>query len=151
MGSEFKGISSLSGIAPKATQDSTGNPFSMKPTRCDGCSIIPCSRNRLLRPTSNSSEAIVFPAEVESCNVTDAASFDPSPDHFLAVPLVTLNPPQEVPELRVRVVSQFVQRIVWRRIEGQNYRPGFVFFRDGRSLAFRSARPGRAFVSSSYR
>ncbi len=55
-------------------------------------------------------------------------------------PTAEITPPAKPlrPDLRVR--TQFVRRIVWRRRAADTYEPGRLFFRDGRIIAFRTVR-----------
>lgn len=66
--------------------------------------------------------------------------FDPQPPHLLVRPTTTLAPPLPVADPVVRVATRYLRRVVWQRRPSETWQPGTVFFRDGRSLAFRAAR-----------
>jgi S1-C subfamily serine protease len=68
--------------------------------------------------------------------------FDPLPPHLVVRSAQKFEPPENKPITEIRVALPFVRRIVWQRRGRQLYQPGTVFYRDGRSLAFRAVRFG---------
>lgn len=66
--------------------------------------------------------------------------FDPLPPHLIVRPTTTFAPPLPVADPVVRVATRYLRRVVWQRRSSEQWQPGTVFFRDGRSLSFRSAR-----------
>lgn len=75
-------------------------------------------------------------------------SYEPLAPHFVVEPSVAFYPPKSSPadSPRVRVVAKFVRRIVWQARALDRYEPGTLFYRDGRTVAFRAARFGDGFV-----
>lgn len=103
-------------------------------------------RDRSLRP-AETPEAFIelvsgdrLPGIVTGYRRPQAGSFEATPAHFLVKPAVALERPGTSPLETIRVVERFVRRIVWQHRAVDRYEPGRLFFRDGRSLAFRSAR-----------
>lgn len=63
------------------------------------------------------------------------------PPHFLVEPTIDVSPPRGDAHRRVRVLRRFVCRIVWQSHPGsEQYEPGALFYKDGRTLKFRAAR-----------
>ena len=76
----------------------------------------------------------------------DESPYEPAPAHFIVKPETRFAPPQAASDPRVRVVARFVRRLVWQRREVDEYQPGTLFYRDGRSVTFRAARFGDGLV-----
>jgi len=70
----------------------------------------------------------------------DESSMVAQRDHWMVRPEVSLHPPRPVESPRLRVVADFVRRVVWQRRGVDVYEPGTVFLRDGRNIVFRTAR-----------
>ena len=63
------------------------------------------------------------------------------PPHLLVEPSIDVGSPRGESTSFVRVVSRYVRRIVWQsRPGGEDYHPGTVFYKDGRTIRFRAAR-----------
>jgi hypothetical protein len=63
------------------------------------------------------------------------------PMHLLVAPSPQLDKPASPSRAAIRVPARWVQRIVWKPV-AQAYRPGVLFARDGRQIAFRAVRFG---------
>ncbi|MCH5376278.1 MAG: NPCBM/NEW2 domain-containing protein, partial [Planctomycetes bacterium] len=61
-------------------------------------------------------------------------------DHWIVRPEFALHPPRPVESPRIRVIADFVRRIVWQRRGSGDYRPGTLLLRDGGQVSFTSAR-----------
>jgi S1-C subfamily serine protease len=141
-GSRINGatLSGWAGGPRKVTLDGkplleTGNPLAwlrderLRPREEPGPMIEMISGDRL-------------PGLVVGYRTGDASYFAPSRPHFLVEPAVEHKHAKNVQQTHLRVLERYVRRIVWRS-EGSRlraYRPSTVFFHDGRSLSFRSAR-----------
>jgi S1-C subfamily serine protease len=69
------------------------------------------------------------------------SDYDAAPDRFLVQPAVEVGrKPASPGDTVVGVRARFVRRLVWRRRDIDRYEPGRAFFRDGRTVAFRTAR-----------
>lgn len=66
--------------------------------------------------------------------------YDQRPPHLLVRPTADLHYPDDKFPSDIRVISQWVQRIVWQRGGSDEYRPGTAFLRKGGTLTFRSLR-----------
>ncbi|HEX5106112.1 MAG TPA: NPCBM/NEW2 domain-containing protein, partial [Pirellulaceae bacterium] len=66
--------------------------------------------------------------------------YDPVPPHLVVRAAIGFEPPENRPVREIRVATQFIRRIVWQRGSRKTYEPGTVFYRDGRSIAFRAIR-----------
>ena len=63
------------------------------------------------------------------------------PPHFVVAPTIDVSPPHSDAHTSLRVVRRFIRRIVWQpRHGGDDYRPGTLFLRDGRTVKFRTVR-----------
>jgi len=80
-----------------------------------------------------------LPGRVVEYRSGQDSTFDRLPPHLLVEPSITLSPPAKPTTNTVRVALPMVRRIVWQRRTNQ-YQPGTVFYRDGRSLTFRAVR-----------
>jgi hypothetical protein len=67
-------------------------------------------------------------------------AFLPEPPHFIVRVALAFEPPENKPVPEIRVLTQFVRRIVWRDRGRASAQPATVIFSDGRSLAFRALR-----------
>jgi hypothetical protein len=66
--------------------------------------------------------------------------FHPEPPHLIVRVALAFEPPDNKPVPEIRVLPQFVRRIVWRDRGRVSVQPGTAVFSDGRSLAFRALR-----------
>lgn len=62
------------------------------------------------------------------------------PVHLLIQPDLPIDWPDAPRTQGIRVAAHWVRRLVWLRRENQLYRPGTLFYRDGRQVEFRSVR-----------
>jgi hypothetical protein len=69
------------------------------------------------------------------------------PAHFVVEPTVMLTWPEGTQTSRMRVLTRWLQRIVWERRSSDQYELGTLYFKDGRQLAFRSIRFNKAGAS----
>jgi hypothetical protein len=65
---------------------------------------------------------------------------NPAPPHLLVEPETQLNLRGMDPRANLRVGIEGLQRIVWKPLTTQRYRPGTVFLLDGRRIDFRTLR-----------
>jgi serine protease Do len=77
----------------------------------------------------------------------ESGLYDPQLAHFLVRPEIDLKPPQKVADPIVRVIGNFVRRIVWQKRDKNDFEPNTIFYRDGRALPFRAARFGPGYVN----
>ena len=61
-------------------------------------------------------------------------------DYWVVRPAVSLHPPRPAESPRIRVLADFVRRVVWQRGGSDSYLPGTALLRDGRRLSFRTVR-----------
>jgi len=80
-----------------------------------------------------------LPGTVESF-ASGEVGYAPVGSHFVVKPGFELRPPRTVVEPRIRVLTDYVRRVVWQRTGNNEYQPGRIFYRDGRSGDFRAAR-----------
>lgn len=65
---------------------------------------------------------------------------DRHPAHLVVQPVAAFHHPEEKGPTVVRIGLDWVQRIVWQRASGEEFRPNTAVFRDESSLSFRSLR-----------
>jgi S1-C subfamily serine protease len=76
-----------------------------------------------------------------------ASLYNVAQPHFRVRPEAALEPTSKGADEIVRVVAEFVRRIVWQKRETEDYEPSTLFFRDGRAVSFRAARFGDGYVN----
>lgn len=62
------------------------------------------------------------------------------PVHLLIQPDIPIDWPDSPRTQGIRVAAHWLRRLVWQRRDNQLYRPGTLFYRDGRQVEFRSVR-----------
>ncbi len=87
-----------------------------------------------------------LPGKVIESVTADPGTLDGNPAHLVVEPTCELKAPRPQFPAKMRIVTDSVRRIVWRRAS-QTYEPGTVFFRDGRSVSFRAVRVSGTSVS----
>jgi len=88
----------------------------------------------------------VLPGQVVAYSSGEENLDDRTLPFFLVEPDVTVDPPGRPPRSGLRVTARWLRRVVWERRQKSAYEPGTLFFRDGRSVGFRSVRWGRGEV-----
>ncbi|HVK79855.1 MAG TPA: NPCBM/NEW2 domain-containing protein, partial [Verrucomicrobiae bacterium] len=73
--------------------------------------------------------------------------YDAQLAHFRVRPEIELRPPTKNRDPHVRVVANFVRRVVWQKRDRHEFEPNTVFYRDGRALPFRAVRFGPSYVN----
>ena len=69
--------------------------------------------------------------------------FTATPPHLLVRPGIDISPPNSNQPPTIRVLSESLAKVVWRRtLRVEDYHPGTLFYRDGRRQTFRAARFG---------
>ncbi len=88
-----------------------------------------------------------LPGSVVNFVSINPTSYDLLPSHFVVQPTGQLHLPTtaDAPQV-IRVVERFVRRIVWAGRDKRQYQPGTAFYRDGRSVGFRSLSFGDDYV-----
>jgi S1-C subfamily serine protease len=89
----------------------------------------------------------ILPGTVVDFRSGQELPFDPLPAHLVVEPAIAFSPPGKPTETTVRVVSTALKRVVWQQRSRHAYEPGTIFFRDGRSFAYRALRFGPGFVT----
>src|SRR5436190_11992310 len=69
-----------------------------------------------------------------------------SPPCIVVIPDAAIDWPETRRPAGLPVVARFLRRIVWQKREDGRYRPGMLFYRDGRQVAFRGLRWSKASV-----
>jgi len=87
-----------------------------------------------------------LPGEVVDFRFAGTSPYDVTPPHFVVQPSIDAALPAGWQRAKLRVIERFVRRVAWKPRPGDRYEPGTVFFGDGRSAPFRSARFNRGFV-----
>jgi S1-C subfamily serine protease len=80
-----------------------------------------------------------LPGQVIDYRSGQEATYDPLPAQLIVRPSLELSPPAKAANNTIRVALPMVRRIVWQK-RTNDYQPGTVFYRDGRSLQFRAVR-----------
>ncbi len=62
------------------------------------------------------------------------------PEHLIVNPSIPLDSPRAELPSQVRVTTEWIKRVVWEPRTLDLYKPGHVFLKDGREIAFRSLR-----------
>lgn len=81
-----------------------------------------------------------FPGKLVSFAAEQSLPALPTPVHLLVEPLANYDRPATPTRNTIRILPQFLRRIVWEPRGGDHYRPGTALCRDGRLLDFRSLR-----------
>ena len=88
-----------------------------------------------------------LPCHVIGCGATSTLESGELPAHLIVEPTVMLTWPEGTQTSHLRVLTRWLQRIVWERRSSDQYEPGTLYFKDGRQLAFRSIRFNKAGAS----
>jgi hypothetical protein len=81
-----------------------------------------------------------LPGIVVDYHAGDRGTNPTQPPHLVVRVSAAFEPPYNKPMPEIRILPQFVRRIVWQRLPGISHRPGTALYRDGRSLSFRALR-----------
>jgi len=81
----------------------------------------------------------VAPGVVQRFVDQDAKSYSGDPAYFVTEPGFRIRNQNTAENFSLRLSAESVRRIIWERT-GQRYQPSTAIFRDGRRLAYRSAR-----------
>jgi NPCBM/NEW2 domain len=81
-----------------------------------------------------------LPGVVVDYRTGDEEPYHPQPPHLIVRVSVGFEPPLNKPAPEIRVLAQFVRRIVWQRRDQVTYQGGAAHYRDGRSVPLRAAR-----------
>ncbi len=73
--------------------------------------------------------------------------YEIQPQHLVVQPTSELQPPDLIVPSELRVTTDWIQRVVWEHVAPNEYRPGTVWMRTGKSVAFRSLRWTRSGVT----
>jgi hypothetical protein len=87
----------------------------------------------------------ILPGRVMGMRAGGQSPAESLPMHVLVAPSPPLERPSAPSRTAIRVPTRWVQRIVWQPV-ATTYRPGTLFGRDGRQIAFRAVRVGEEAV-----
>ena len=81
-----------------------------------------------------------LPGEVIDFRTGQEDAYAPLPAHLVVRVALQFEPPENKPVAEIRVATAFVRRVVWHGRVDRSYQAGTAFYRDGRSMMFRSLR-----------
>lgn len=81
-----------------------------------------------------------LPGRVSEFRNGDESPFRRLPPHLIVEAAAAIDWPEAPRPLGVPVQARWLRRVVWQRREDERYRPGMLFYIDGRQLEFRSLR-----------
>ena len=79
-----------------------------------------------------------LPCEVLQFDPGTASPFEPQHPHLLVQPGIELDFAGRNRNAAVRVTTEWLRRVVWKRMTNERYQPGTVFLQDGSEIGFRS-------------
>ena len=81
-----------------------------------------------------------LPGRVSEYRVGPESIFRKSPPSVVVIPDAAIDWPETKRPSGLPVLTRWVRRIVWQKREESRYRPGNLFYRDGRQVGFRGLR-----------
>jgi S1-C subfamily serine protease len=87
-----------------------------------------------------------LPGVVVGFQREDSSAVEQEFAHWIVRPASALRPPRPVQTPEIRVLGKYVRRVVWQRRRQDRYQPGTLFYRDGKSFTFRTAKISDGYV-----
>ena len=85
--------------------------------------------------------------EVVSFRADSGLAYEQQPAHLIVKPFLEVQPPDDPLSGELRVATEWLRRVVWQRVAREEYRPGTVWLRNGKT--FVSRLPVRSRVGTS--